>query len=83
MDLPREHVGNLERGDAVIGQEPPEGLRDLIAANSPGPGSHACLTLFATLEPPLAPVHPSLKGTLTSVDLHAADPWMCTNRLPF
>ena len=37
MDLPRGYVSNLERGDAVIGQEAPEGLRDQIAANSPGP----------------------------------------------
>ena len=61
LDLPSLDVGNLERGEAAIGQEPPEGLRDQVAPNSPGPRSHACLTLFAYCSPPSPdPVHPSL-----------------------
>ena len=52
LDLPSVDVGNMERGDAAIGQEAPEGPRDQIAPNSPGPRSHACLTLFATVAPP-------------------------------
>ena len=54
LDLPRPDVGNLERGDAVIGQEVPEGLRDQQSR----PTQPRVLRPICHCSPPLEPLEP-------------------------